>query len=97
MLNNPGFAEARRIASVSVLYRNQWIYFDGNPQSYLLSFDATIANKRLGTGIVLSNQSEGVTRCQFGNAVLSYALLSTKKMTFRIGISASIRQYYFNL
>ena len=97
MLNNPGFAGARRIPSVSVLYRNQWIGFEGNPQSYLLSFDAPIGNKRLGTGIVLANQSEGITRRQFGNAVLSYALLSTKEMTFRIGINASIRQYRFNL
>lgn len=97
MLNNPGFAGARRIPSVSVLYRNQWIGFEGNPQSYLLSFDAPIGNKRLGTGIVLANQSEGITHRQFGNAVLSYALLSTKEMTFRIGINASIRQYRFNL
>ena len=97
MLNNPGFAGSRRVTSLSATYRNQWMGYEGNPKSYLLSFDAPINSGRLGTGVILANQSEGVTRRQFGNLVFSYAAVKTEKATFRIGLNMSVRQYQFNL
>jgi type IX secretion system PorP/SprF family membrane protein len=97
IINNPGFAGSRRVPTLTATYRNQWMGYEGNPKSYLLSFDAPINSGRLATGVVLANQSEGITHRQFGNLVLSYAAVKTEKATFRIGLNMSLRQYQYNL
>lgn len=97
MLNNAGFTGSRRITSVTALYRNQWIGFEGNPQSYSLSVDAPIGNKRLGSGLVLVNQNEGIIRRFNSNLSLSYDIINSKTQSFRIGLNASVRQYRFDL
>ena len=95
-LVNPGYAGARRVHSVYALYRNQWIGFNGNPHSYLASYDGPIG-KKLGAGLTLANQELGVTKNQFGNLMLSYAILQTEDMTVRVGINGTLRRYGFNL
>lgn len=93
---NAGYAGARRVHSVYALYRNQWMGFNGNPQSYLLSYDGPIG-KKLGVGLTLANQELGVTKNQFGNLMLSYAILQTEDMTVRVGLNGTLRRYNFNL
>jgi type IX secretion system PorP/SprF family membrane protein len=93
---NAGYAGARRVHSVYALYRNQWMGFNGNPHSYLMSYDGPIG-KKLGVGLQLANQELGVTKDQFANLMLSYAILQTEDMTVRVGISGTMRRYAFNL
>jgi type IX secretion system PorP/SprF family membrane protein len=93
---NAGYAGARRVHSVYALYRNQWMGFNGNPHSYLLSYDGPVG-KRLGAGVQLANQELGVTKDQFANLMLSYAILQTENTTVRVGISGTMRRYAFNL
>lgn len=98
LLVNPAFAGSRRVASVNVLYRNQWIGFKGNPRSFLASFDSPWMSKnRLGLGLILSNQSEGIISRLALTPSVSYAIIHTEESTLRIGISASYRQYRFDL
>ncbi len=95
---NPGFAGSRRVASVNVLYRNQWIGFKGNPRSFLAGFDSPLPNyNKLGLGLMLSNQSEGIINRLAVTPSVSYAILHTEESTLRVGISASYRQYRFDL
>jgi type IX secretion system PorP/SprF family membrane protein len=93
---NAGYAGARRVHSVYALYRNQWMGFNGNPHSYLLSYDGPVG-KKLGIGLQLANQELGVTKNQFGNLMLSYAILQTENTTVRVGINGTLRRYAFNL
>ena len=93
---NAGYAGARRVHSVYALYRNQWMGFNGNPHSYLVSYDGPIG-KKLGVGVQLANQELGITKDQFANLMLSYAILQTEDMTVRVGISGTMRRYAFNL
>ncbi len=93
---NAGYAGARRVHSVYALYRNQWMGFNGSPQSYLASYDGPVG-KKLGAGLQLVNQELGVTKNQFANLMLSYAILQTDAATVRVGISGTMRRYTFNL
>jgi type IX secretion system PorP/SprF family membrane protein len=93
---NPGYAGARRVHSVYGLYRNQWMGFNGNPHSYLLSYDGPVG-KKLGAGLQLANQELGITKNQFGNLMLSYAIMQTEDITVRMGINGTLRRYAFNL
>lgn len=98
MLLNPAFAGSRRVASVNALYRNQWIGFKGNPRSFLASFDSPLASmNKLGIGLILSNQSEGIMSRMAVTPSVSYAIIHTEESTLRVGISASYRQYRFDL
>jgi type IX secretion system PorP/SprF family membrane protein len=97
ILVNPGFAGARRAPSVSALYRNQWMDYNGHPQSYLASFDAPLGKSRLGTGVVLHRQTEGVITRSMANISLSYDILHTDKSTLRIGMSGTAREFQFSL
>jgi type IX secretion system PorP/SprF family membrane protein len=55
---NPGFTGSRRLTSINVLYRNQWIGFKGNPNSYVLSFDMPFPKSpKLGVGLISTNQA----------------------------------------
>lgn len=93
---NAGYAGARRVHSVYALYRNQWMGFNGNPHSYLLSYDGPVG-KKLGAGLQLANQELGVTKNQFGNLMMSYAILQTENATVRMGINGTLRRYAFNI
>ena len=97
MLLNPAFAGSRRLTSVMGLYRNQWIGFEGHPQSYLVAFDMPINKSRLGTGLTLSNQQEGILSRNFGNLALNYDIIHTEDMTFRVGLNGAVKQYRFDL
>lgn len=97
ILVNPGFAGARRTPSVSALYRNQWTAFGGHPQSYLVSFDAALDKTRLGTGLVLHRQTEGVITRSTANAALSFDIIHTEQTTLRMGLSGTVREFQFDL
>jgi type IX secretion system PorP/SprF family membrane protein len=102
MLNNlqvnPGFAGARRIASFSAVYRNQWTGFKGSPHSFLANFDCPLPSKdKLGLGMTLSSQAEGITNRMAITPSVSYAILQTEASTLKVGLSTSFRQYRFNL
>ena len=96
-LLNPGFAGSRRIASVSALYRTQWVGYEGHPQSYLATYDDVFDKNRLGVGIVLQHQTEGIINRNAANLALSYDLINTEETTLRIGLSGALRQYRFDL
>ena len=95
-LVNAGYAGARRVHSISAIYRNQWMGFSGNPQSYLVSYDGSIG-KKLGVGINLVNQELGVTKNQYANMMLSYGVIQTDEMSLRMGINGAIRRYTYSL
>ncbi len=97
MLLNPGFAGARRVSSISALYRNQWTDYNGHPQSYLASFDANLGKSRLGTGAVVHRQMDGVVQRSAANLSLSYDILRSNDATLRVGMSGTARQFRYDL
>jgi type IX secretion system PorP/SprF family membrane protein len=94
---NPAFAAARRTASVTGIYRNQWMGFAGRPITEVLSFDAPFLSKRGGIGVTVSNQKTGVMGMTTGSLAYSYDILNTKNTSLRIGLMGAMRRYAIDL
>lgn len=88
---NPGYAGARKVPSVTAVYRNQWMGFEGAPQSALASFNTPFLTPRVGMGIVLSHVSLGLNRDFIGSLAYSYDLFNDKKMSLRAGLMGTFR------
>ena len=97
MLLNPAFAGARRVPSVTALYRNQWMGFEGHPTSFLATFDSPFKKTRLGLGATVSHQQEGIVYRDFAQLALNYDVINTEDMTLRIGMNGNLKKYRFDL
>ncbi len=93
---NPAFAGAREVASVTALYRRQWIGFDGAPTSQLIGFDAPFQNNRLGFGLNLHRFQVGINDNYAANMCYSYSIVRTDAMNIRLGIGGTFRYYKFS-
>jgi type IX secretion system PorP/SprF family membrane protein len=97
LLLNPAFAGARRVPSVLGLYRNQWMGFNGKPQSYLVAVDFPFNRDRIGLGFNLANQQAGVIKDQFAQMSVAYGIVHTEKSSLRVGMSGAIRRFQFDV
>lgn len=92
---NPGYAGARGVPSLTAIYRNQWVGFDGAPQSLLASFNGPFLSKRVGVGVTVSHHKIGLQRDLFASVAYSYDLVAQEQMSLRIGLSGSLRSLGF--
>lgn len=86
---NPAYAGSRNVLSATALYRRQWIGIPGAPQTQTLSVDAPVKGKKIGLGLLLSNDQIGITRTTniFGN----YAFrIEMDKGTLSLGLRAGV-------
>ncbi|MCK4344997.1 MAG: type IX secretion system membrane protein PorP/SprF [Bacteroidales bacterium] len=58
---NPAYSGSRETLSTSILYRNQWVGFEGSPETMTFSLHAPLRNDRIGIGLLLINDKIGVT------------------------------------
>jgi len=87
---NPGYAGSFDAASLTGIYRNQWVGLDGAPKSVTVSFDTPLKNERVGVGLNLHTNKIGITNTVTVDGAYAYRI----KMgagTLGIGIQASIR------
>jgi len=90
MAFNPGFAGANGAWCGTLLYRNQWTGFGGEPKTFLFTLDAPFYVLHGGVGLVVSNDQIGyTTNRSFG---LSYAY-RTQIGNGRLGIGVSANYY----
>lgn len=92
---NPGYAGARGVPSLTAIYRNQWVGFDGAPQSLLASFNGPFLSKRVGVGVNVSHHKVGLQRDLFASVAYSYDLVAQEQMSLRVGLSGSLRSLGF--
>jgi len=57
---NPAFTGSQDALSATMVYRNQWVGFEGAPKNQLLSIHAPLLNDRIGVGLLIDNQSIGI-------------------------------------
>jgi type IX secretion system PorP/SprF family membrane protein len=96
LLVNPAYAGARGVPSLTAIYRNQWMGFEGAPQSALVSLSSPFLSPRVGVGAVLSHQSAGLQRDFFGSLAYSYDLIAKDEISLRVGVQGSIRSLSMN-
>ncbi len=91
MMYNPAFAGARGMGSLTAIYRNQWLGFDGSPQTKLISFNAPFAGNRVGFGLTIANQTIGISNHWTGSMAYAYNIKINDDTAIRFGLQGSMR------
>lgn len=71
---NPAYAGYHDHPCVSAIYRNQWIGFEGAPETQLLSFQTPLSQQRIGLGLNLSRVSLGISSMITLDGIYAYRL-----------------------
>jgi type IX secretion system PorP/SprF family membrane protein len=96
MIINPAYAGARDALSVTAARRQQWVGFDGAPQTTCLSLHAPILNKNLGVGLTVLNDIMGPRNVIGGYANVAYILKLTQQSKLHFGLNAGYNRFQFN-
>lgn len=93
---NPAYAGIHKGLSASMLWREQWVGFEGAPSTQTFSIHSPIRHKPISLGAMLTRDKIGVTE-QFG-AYFSYAyrILMKNKTKISFGMQGSISNYNSN-
>lgn len=89
---NPAYSGSHKYFSSSLLHREQWVNFEGAPQSTILAVDGPLFNNKMGVGLILSHDKIGVTQQNdfYGNYAY-FVKIGPGKLAF--GIKGGISQY----
>lgn len=90
---NPGYAGTRGLASVTALYRNQWLGFEGSPESRVITFDTPMAGGRAGLGVNLSQHTIGIFNNFYGALGYNYNIPIQEEINLRIGLQGVVRYF----
>jgi type IX secretion system PorP/SprF family membrane protein len=92
---NPGFAGNFESPTVSVIYRNQWMGFDGAPKTQAISYSQQVFSRRVGIGANLTRNTIGINKSITFDACYAYRI-EFKRGNLAVGIQASIRNFTQN-
>ena len=88
---NPAYAGNQKQLSVTALIRNQWVNFEGAPQTQTVTSHSNFRNKNIGLGMVLYNETIGV-HSDIG-AYFSYAYqIKFRNSQLALGLQAGLNQ-----
>ncbi len=90
---NPAYAGARGMPSFTLLYRNQWMGFQGSPTSKLLSFNSPLFGDKVGFGLTIQNQTIGIFNTWHAAMAYSYHIKINDDSSLRLGLQGKM-QYY---
>ena len=89
LLINPAYAGSRDALAANLTWRNQWVGFAGAPNTQILSVHAPLSRRKVGLGLLLTNDRIGVTR-QTG-LFTNYAYrIKFRKAKLQFGIGAGL-------
>ncbi len=94
LLVNPGYAGSKRYASASLLYRNQWVKFDGAPKTFVATIHGPTRTRKVGLGLEIAADKIGVTNRYDIYANYAYHMELNKKLKLGVGLRGGIS--YFN-
>lgn len=95
-LYNPASVGSKGFASINVLYRQQWLGFEGAPVSQVLTFDAPLAGDRVGLGVSVRHYTIGINTDWRAAMAYSYKMQITPDAALRFGIQGSIHYLGMN-
>jgi type IX secretion system PorP/SprF family membrane protein len=75
---NPAFAGSHVQVSATAMYRNQWVNFDGAPQTLSFSMHTALAKQKVGVGLMITDDKIGSYSNQ--NIYASYAFIIKSPM-----------------
>ena len=96
MLINPAYAGSRDGISAVASHRQQWVGFDGAPQTTALSVHSPIMKKNLGVGLTIYNDKMGPRNLMAFYGNVAYILKINNKAKLSFGMNAGYNRYQFN-
>jgi type IX secretion system PorP/SprF family membrane protein len=96
MVINPAYAGARDVVAVIGSVRNQWVGFDGAPQTSCLSIHGPVMNKHLGLGLTVINDQMGPRNMLGAYANVAYILKLSNKHKLSFGLNAGYNRFQFD-
>ena len=88
---NPAYAGYHDHLCITGIYRNQWMGFEGSPESQVLSVQAPVNQGRIGIGANLQYVTLGVSSLLTFDGIYSYRI-PVGNGTLSLGAQASVRQ-----
>jgi type IX secretion system PorP/SprF family membrane protein len=81
---NPAYAGTHEYWESSILYRSQWVGWEGSPTSQLLAVDGPILPSLLGIGATIVHDEIGINATLGANIAVSYQLKLDRKGDHRL-------------
>ena len=94
---NPAFAGSEEALSATIFYRNQWVGFKDAPKSQMLSVHAPVFNDRIGLGVLIENNTDGIFKETNFLGNYSYRMqLRDGKLSFGLAFGATVYNNAWN-
>ncbi|NLP57430.1 type IX secretion system membrane protein PorP/SprF [Lutibacter sp. B1] len=90
---NPAYAGSREALSIVGLNRNQWVGFDGGPQTQTLSIHSPLRNEKIGLGLSLINDESGYEKLTLVYGDFSYTIQGSEELKISFGLKAGMTYY----
>jgi type IX secretion system PorP/SprF family membrane protein len=90
LIYNPAFAGSGGDVEAMLLSRSQWTGFNGAPQLNVLTIDGAIKEKKVGLGLILTNERRGIMQRNGGIVAYSYRLNFNEETSLLLGIGAGV-------
>lgn len=92
---NPAATGINGYYNAGLMYRNQWVQFEGAPVSQFLSVDGPVISDKMGLGLLLQNENIGVNRQTDMFANYSY-IMDMDKIKLSMGLRAGMTMFGAN-
>jgi len=96
MLYNPAYTGVQKNINAMAITRIQWTGFTNAPQYNALTLDGRVKKKRIGLGINIISDKQGLTGKTGGNILYSYSLGLNKTTRLSFGISLGMINHTVN-
>lgn len=90
---NPAYAGSREALSIVGLNRNQWVGFDGGPQTQTLSIHSPLRNEKIGLGLSIINDKSGYEKLTLVYADFSYTIKANDDVKISFGLKGGMTYY----
>lgn len=94
---NPAYTGTWESMGFMVLGRQQWVGWDGAPETYSFSFQSPLKNENIALGFNIINDKVGLEKRTSLNGDYSYRLKINSNTDLRLGLKAGFSNYSNNL
>lgn len=93
---NPAYAGYQEAISLTALYRRQWMgssAIEGAPATLTATVHSPLKNKKIGLGLLFTNDQYGITSQNTGQLYFSYRFPISEKTKLSFGLQGGFTQY----
>ncbi|WP_276372888.1 type IX secretion system membrane protein PorP/SprF [Chryseolinea sp. H1M3-3] len=93
LLINPAYAGSHVQLSATVSYRNQWVNFEGAPQTATLGVHSTVNNSKVGVGLLVTSDKVGSYTNTGVYAAYAYRIQDQRGGVFSMGLQGGFHNF----